>query len=185
MQRNPSTEIDIVNAGKLRNQCDLASVQMHESFRATDFRKIDIGVEADVLRAGRVQSKTMRTQAERHRTWRFQALALWFAEGQLDTAGQGRQAVFINGCRDKIDRRVAECARRVDRYRCIEHIQCCPLLEQSALMQYGRKTTQLKRLKRLGGGVHDGGAPFGKQRGQILAQFLAQLVIEIDQRFVE
>ncbi len=44
---------------------------------------------------------------------------------------------------------------------------------------------QLQRFQRFGGGIHDGSLAVREQLGQFLAQFLAQLVVEVDQRLIQ
>ena len=55
----------------------------------------------------------------------------------------------------------------------------------AALVQRRGVPAEQQRLGRIGGREHDGAAAAGEQLGQLVAQFLAQLEVEIGERLVE
>ena len=84
-----------------------------------------------------------------------------------------------------VDRRVGEhaCAGQVARLAIDRDRR--PELRDAALVQRGDVAAEQQRLARLGGGVDHGAAAVGEQARQLVAQRLAQLVVEVGQRLVE
>ena len=75
-------------------------------------------------------------------------------------------------------------ATRIERG-AMEHLGRRPVLQQLAGVEHGGVAAQQQRLGGLGGGVDHRGIAGREQRRELLAQLLAQLVVQVDQRLVE
>ena len=58
-------------------------------------------------------------------------------------------------------------------------------MQHAALVDDRRVAAEQQRFERLGRRVHDGRLAVGEERREFGAQFFAQLVVEVDERFVE
>ena len=67
----------------------------------------------------------------------------------------------------------------------MEHLGCRPVLQQLTGIQNSGVAAQQQRFGRLGGCIDDRGLTAGEKLRELVAQFLAQLVVKIDQGFIE
>ena len=58
-------------------------------------------------------------------------------------------------------------------------------LRDAAFAHGGGHAAEQEGFEGFGGGIHDDGAAVGEELGQFGAQFLAQLVVEVGERFIE
>ncbi len=88
-------------------------------------------------------------------------------------------------CADGIERGIREGLRRDEVVWAAIDVERRTELGEAALRERRRRPSKQQRFCRLGRGVDNDGAAVGKQLRQFRAQILAQLVVEIGERFVE
>ncbi|CFE02812.1 Uncharacterised protein [Bordetella pertussis] len=181
MQRQARIQRIAVHAGQLRHDRTGGRAHMHERIRSGNLGQLHHARQGHVG-AARLGAEHPGAQSRRQRIVaglrRRQRARHHHARGQHETAvGAPR--------REQVHGGIAEGPRHPDGIGAMEDLGGRTVLQQPAGVEHRGMAAQQQGLGGLGGGIDHGRAPLGEQAGQLFAQGFAQLVVQVDQRFVQ
>ena len=168
--------------GARHTQTPIADIDMHEAFRPAEFGHADLAGKVEARRLPVADGHGVGAKAE-----------------PIDAVRQSRQGADDRKiapalqCDDRaallddelIQRRIGKDPRGFDIFRPSIDAGGRPDLRDPAFVQGDGRAAKQQGFRRLGRRVDQDGAGLGEYARQFLAQFLAQLIVEIGQRLVE